>query len=141
MAKDYKKDYKDSEPSILEIKFALDLLIITFLKDDRFAGRTLTIMGEALSWGFDAYPSSMKWGKGKPYENEEIDDETRASLVRKILKYKSPTGFEITMHQDQDRKTNKERTWSNLVMRGLIFVLILLIFIGMLKRIFEALSN
>ncbi len=105
------------EPSVLEIESFSDMLKITFLKDNRFTGRMLAIKGETLSLGFDAYPSSMKWLE--PYENEEIDSETRALLVRKILRYKSPTGFKITMHQTQE--TNKGRTRLNI-----------------LKRIFEA---
>ena len=121
--------------TIMDIKFSSDSLAITFKSDGRFAGRKLVIKGKASLCKFYAYPDSMKWLK--PYENEKIDNETRRWIVNRILASRpGKTGFEIIMHQ-----TNKTiltySSWLNLIMRLLIFVLILLIFIGMLKRFFE----
>jgi len=67
----------------MKIKFSTALLIITFEGDERFAGRKLAIGGEALAWGFDAYPSGMRWAK--PYENEKIDEPTQRWLMDKVI--------------------------------------------------------
>jgi|GEM_PF-2566997 hypothetical protein len=91
------KNISETEETVLKVQFATDLLIVTFLKDAHFQGRRLAIKGEALSWGFDAYPSSMRWGK--PYEDEEIDEETKSWIVNKILERKSPTDFKIIMRE------------------------------------------
>ena len=83
----------------MKVEYSSDLLKITFEKNERFEGRKLTIKGEALSCGFDAYQSSMEWLK--PYENEVIDEETQIYLVNKILEKEFSTGFIITIKNDQ----------------------------------------
>lgn len=87
----------DKTETVLKVEFSSSLLIVTFLQDERFAGRRLVIEGEALSCGFDAYPSSTRWLK--PHETEEIDDETRNYIVKKILEEKFSTGFKIIMSE------------------------------------------
>jgi len=77
----------------MKVLFGSALLKITFEEGERFAGRKLTINGEALTCGFDAYPSSMKWLK--PYEDEEIDNETRTWLMDRILEKKFEIDFKI----------------------------------------------
>jgi hypothetical protein len=73
----------------MKLKFSKDLLKITFERDERFAGRkmevgikTFTRPIDRYKW-YRAYPSSMRWQK--PYENEEVDDETRDFVVDKLL--------------------------------------------------------
>lgn len=62
--------------SKVNVLFSSSKLLIEFLKDPYFEGRKLIIKGEALSCGFDAYPSTMQWLK--PDENEEIDEQKRS---------------------------------------------------------------
>lgn len=84
----------------MRVMFSSSTLIAFFDEGERFAGRKLRIGGEALSRGFDAYPSSMKWGE--PYENEEIDNETKVWLMDRILEENlengKKTGFEILVN-------------------------------------------
>lgn len=80
----------------MEILFGTNILKITFEKEERFEGRKLVIKGEALNWGFDAYPDSMKWLK--PYEAESIDDDTKKWIMKKILERKFESGFKIIVN-------------------------------------------
>ncbi len=77
----------------MEILFSTSLLKVVFEKGERFEGRKLLIKGEALSWGFDIYPDTMKWLK--PYENDFIDVNTRNWIVNKILETNFNTDFKI----------------------------------------------
>lgn len=80
----------------MKILFNTCLLKVTFDEGERFAGRKLVINGEALSWGFDAYPDSMRWLK--PYENEKIEDEVKRWIIDKILQQEFDTGFKIIIN-------------------------------------------
>ncbi len=92
-------NYK-STPSKLKILFSTSKLLIEFLKDPYFEGRKLVIKGEALSCGFDAYPSTMKWIK--PFENEIITDIQKRyildSVNNEIKNYS--TGFQIIWEEE-----------------------------------------
>ena len=80
--------------SKVDVFFSSDLLIVKFL-NGRFDGRKLGIKGEALSCGFDAYPSTMKWAK--PFENELINDEQKRHILESINEKINNccTGFKI----------------------------------------------
>lgn len=80
----------------MKILFSTCLLKVVFDDGERFAGRKLVIKGEALSWGFDAYPDSMRWLK--PYEDEEIDCDTQKWIMDRILEEKLDTGFKIIVN-------------------------------------------
>ena len=67
--------------SKVDVFFSSDLLIVKFLSGC-FNGRKLAIKGQALSCGFDAYPSTMKWAK--PFENEIINDEQKKHILESI---------------------------------------------------------
>jgi hypothetical protein len=92
-------NYKNT-PSKLKILFSTSKLLIEYLKDPYFEGRKLVIKGEALSCGFDAYPSTMKWIK--PFENEIITDIQKRYLLDSInneIKNYS-TGFQIIWEEE-----------------------------------------
>jgi hypothetical protein len=59
--------------SKVNVLFSTSKLLVKFLKDPYFEGRKLVIKGEALSCGFDAYPSTMQWLKS----NEKIDEQQK----------------------------------------------------------------
>lgn len=67
--------------SEVDVFFSSDLLIVKF-RNGCFDGRKLVIKGEALSCGFDAYPSTMKWVK--PFENEPINEEQKKHILDSI---------------------------------------------------------
>jgi hypothetical protein len=67
---------------------------ITFEDGERFGGRKLVIVGELLSNGFAAFPDTMKWLN--PFADEEIDDESKSWIIRRISKENPVSGFEIT---------------------------------------------
>ncbi len=80
----------------MKILFSTRLLKVTFEDGEQFAGRKLIIQGEALNWGFDVYPDSMKWLK--PYECEEIDYVTQKWIIDRILEKEFDTGFKIIVN-------------------------------------------
>lgn len=84
----------------VNVLFSSDRLLIEFLKDPYFEGRKLIIKGEALSCGFDAFPSTMKWAK--PFENEIINDEQRIHIVESINKNLENccTGFKVIWEEE-----------------------------------------
>ena len=81
--------------SKVKVLFSSSKLLIEFLKDPYFEGRKLVIKGEALSCGFDAYPSTMKWTK--PFENEIINDDQKKHILESINERinNSCTGFKV----------------------------------------------
>lgn len=86
--------------SKVDVFFSSDLLIVKFL-NGRFDGRKLAIKGEALSCGFDAYPSTMKWAK--PFENEEIDEQKKKYIRNVICEYEKnyKTGFKVIWEDEK----------------------------------------
>ncbi len=83
----------------MEILFGTNLLKVTFDNEEEFAGRKLVIKGEALAWGFDAYPETMKWLE--PYEEEVIDDNTQKRIMNNILNEKFDTEFKIIVNANK----------------------------------------
>ena len=81
--------------------FSSSKLLIEFLKDPYFEGRKLIIKGEALSCGFDAYPSTMQWLK--PDENEEIDEQKKKYIRNVICEYEKncKTGFKVIWEDEK----------------------------------------
>lgn len=92
---------EENTNSKVKVLFSSDTLIIEFLKDQYFEGRKLGIKGEALSCGFDAYPSTMKWAK--PYENEEIDEHKKKHIRNVICEFEKncKTGFKIIWENEE----------------------------------------
>jgi hypothetical protein len=76
-------------------------LLVEFLKDPYFEGRKLVIKGEALSCGFDAYPSTMQWLKSN--ENEKIDEQQKEYIRNVIYEYEKSckTGFKIIWEDEK----------------------------------------
>ena len=65
--------------SKVNVLFSSSKLLVEFLKDPYFEGRKLVIKGEALSCGFDAYPSTMQWLKSN--ENEKINEQQKNHIL------------------------------------------------------------
>lgn len=94
---DFIKRLCDGGLIFMKILFSTCLLKVVFDDSERFAGRKLVIKGEALSWGFNAYPDSMRWLK--PHEDEEIDCDTKKWIMDKMLEEKFDTGFKIIVNE------------------------------------------
>jgi hypothetical protein len=67
---------------------------VTFEDGERFNGRKLVIGGELLCNGFAAYSHTMKWLK--PFEDEEIDGESKSWIINRISEDNSVSEFKIT---------------------------------------------
>lgn len=80
----------------MKFSFSTCLLKVIFEEGERFSGRKIVIQGEALNWGFDAYPDSMRWLP--PHENEELDENTKRWIMGEVLKQKFDTGFKIIVN-------------------------------------------
>lgn len=87
--------------SKVNVLFSSSKLLIEFLKDPYFEGRKLVIKGEALSCGFDAYPSTMQWLKSS--ENEKIDEKQKKHIRNVICEYEKncKTGFKIIWEDEK----------------------------------------
>ncbi len=87
--------------SKVKVLFSSSKLLIEFLKDPYFEGRKLVIKGEALSCGFDAYPSTMQWLKSD--ENEEIDEQKKKYIRNVICDYEKncKTGFKVIWEDEK----------------------------------------
>lgn len=81
--------------SKVNVLFSSSKLLIEFLKDPYFEGRKLIIKGEALSCGFDAYPSTMQWLK--PDENEEIDEQKKKYIRNVICEYEKTVRLDLKL--------------------------------------------
>ncbi len=93
-------DDKNVESKI-KVFFSSGILLIEFLSDPYFEGRKLVIKGEALSCGFDAYPTSMQWLK--PNEHEEIDKKQKMYIRNVLCEFERncKTGFTIIWEDEE----------------------------------------
>ena len=71
--------------SKINVLFSSSKLLIEFITDPYFEGRKLVVKGEALSCGFDAFSSSMKWLK--PNENGKTDKKQKIHIRNVICEY------------------------------------------------------
>jgi hypothetical protein len=76
-------DNKDAKIDRLKVQFSRSKLLTTFPQSSKYANRSIIIKGEALDWGFDAYPDSMVWAK--PHKNEIIDAQTKREIMDEII--------------------------------------------------------
>ncbi len=80
----------------MKIRFASDILKITFEDNEPYTGRDVTMRGEALYSGFDAALSTMEWLSSKSSVNEE-----EKQVICNLIKRHNETSNYIIMFMEE----------------------------------------
>lgn len=82
----------------MEIKFASDLIKITFEDNEPFAGRALMMYGEVLDKGFAAITSTMSWLS--PNKGEVISDDDRETVRKLFFDHNQNNNFRVKLIEE-----------------------------------------
>ena len=79
----------------MKIKFASDIIKITLENEEPFAGRSLTMSGEVLDYGFSAIVSTIRWLSSD--EENALSDTDKEIVCRLIRNYNKNSNFIIQL--------------------------------------------
>ena len=81
----------------MKIKFASDILKITFEENEPFGGRSLVISGEVINHGFSAIVSTMNWLS--PGKREPLSANEKALVSKLIQDYNKGSKFFVDLDE------------------------------------------
>lgn len=79
----------------MKIKFASDLIKITFEDNELFFGKALMMYGEVLDKGFAAIVSTMSWLS--PNKDEVVSDADRDKIRKLISEHNQKDSFHVKL--------------------------------------------
>lgn len=80
----------------MDIKFASDIIKLTFDESEPFAGSNVIMKGEALCSGFDAALSTMRWLPTK----EKVSEIEKLTICEVIQKHNAESDYIIMFMEE-----------------------------------------